>query len=101
MAFIDCVSVRGRMLVLWLKWIEGLGERFERMVGLYIQQIIDAPENYHYGKAPYKEVSTEVFPYVIVYKINKRKKAIFISAIYNTKRNPKYKYRKLQGSLLR
>jgi len=80
------------------QWYEkekkGLGARFERMVGLHVQQIIDAPENYHYSKAPYREVATEVFPYVIVYKINKRKKLIFISAIYHTKRNPKYKYRK-------
>ena len=80
------------------QWYEkeqkGLGARFERMVGLHIQQISDAPENYHYSKVPYREVSTEGFPYVIVYKINKRKKLIFISAIYHTKRNPKYKYRK-------
>ena len=40
------------------------------------------------------KVATEIFPYVIVYKINKRKKLIYISAIYHTKRNPKYKYRK-------
>jgi hypothetical protein len=64
------------------------------MVGLRIQQITDAPESYHYCKAPYREVATEIFPYVIVYKINKRKKMIYISAIYHTKRNPKYKYRK-------
>ena len=80
------------------QWYEkeqkGLGARFERMVGFYIQKIIDAPENYHYSKDPYREVSTEIFPYVIVYKINKRKKLIFVSAIYHTKRNPKYKYRK-------
>ena len=81
------------------QWYEreqkGLGARFERMVGLYIQKILGAPENNHYGKAPYREVSIEIFPYVIVYKINKRKKLIFVSAIYHTKRNPKYKYRKL------
>jgi hypothetical protein len=73
---------------------EGLGARFERMVGLDIQQIADGPENYHYSKVPYREVSTEVFPFVMVYKINKRKKLIFISPIYHTKRNPTYKYRK-------
>lgn len=57
------------------QWYEkeqkGLGARFERMVGLHIQQIADAPENYRYSKTPYRELSTEVFPYVIVYKINK------------------------------
>ena len=80
------------------QWYEkeqkGLGERFERMIGLHIQQIAAGPENYHYSKAPYREVSTDVFPYVIVYKIDKRKRLIFVSAIYHTKRNPKYKYRK-------
>jgi len=80
------------------QWYEnekkGLGARFERMVGLQIQRIIDAPENYHYSKGLYREASTEIFPYVIVYKINKREKLIFVSAIYHTKRNPRYKYRK-------
>jgi hypothetical protein len=73
---------------------ERVSGRFERMVGLSIQKIIDAPENNHYGKAPYREIAAEIFPYLIVYKINKRKKLIYISAIYHTKRNPKYKYRK-------
>lgn len=40
------------------QWYEkeqkGLGARFEKMVGLYIQKIIDAPENNHYGKPPYR-----------------------------------------------
>lgn len=40
------------------QWYEkeqkGLGARFERMVGLHIQQIANAPENYHYSKVPYR-----------------------------------------------
>jgi hypothetical protein len=73
---------------------EGLGERFEKMVEKQVEQIIQHPENYHISKASYREVSTEVFPYTIVYKLNKRKKLIYISAIYHNKRNPQHKYRK-------
>ncbi len=80
------------------QWYElaqkGLGERFEKMVEKRLEQIVQYPENYHISKASYREVSTEVFPYTIVYKLNKRKKLIYISAVYHTKRNPLRKYRK-------
>jgi hypothetical protein len=45
----------------------GLGERFEKMVEKELQKIAQNPEFYGGGKAKYREVSTEVFPYRIVY----------------------------------
>lgn len=80
------------------QWYEneqkGLGQRFEKMVDHRLQMISQNPENYHLCKAPYREVAVEFFPYTIVYKMNKRKKTVFITAIYHTKRSPRYKYRK-------
>ncbi len=72
----------------------GLGERFETMVEKRLEQIAEHPEFYHIGKAPFREVAVEFFPYCIVYKFNKRKKQINISSIYHTKRHPRHKYRK-------
>ncbi len=41
---------------------KGLGERFEKMVEQGLQKIAQNPEFYSTIKAPYREVSTEVFP---------------------------------------
>ena len=80
------------------KWYEneqkGLGERFERLVELKLQQITLHPENYGFSKGGFRETSIDIFPYTIVYKIFKRKNLIYVSAIYHTKRNPRNKYRK-------
>ena len=73
---------------------KGLGDRFEKMVEHQLLKIIQQPEHYHISKRPYREAAVDFFPYTIVYKINKKKKVIYISAIYHTKRNPKYKFRK-------
>lgn len=80
------------------KWYEqeqkGLGERFEQQVEQKIKQILLHPENYGISKSGYRETMVEIFPYTIVYKFLKRKKIIYICAVYHAKRNPKTKYRK-------
>ncbi len=73
---------------------KGLGERFEKMVEQCLQKIALNPENYGISKVPYREASTGVFPYTIVYKLNKKKKLVYVAAIYHAKRNPGDKYRK-------
>ena len=72
----------------------GLGVRFEKITDQTLLQISQAPENFGFSKVPFREATIKGFPYTIVYKLNKRKRHIFISAIYHTKRNPKRKYRK-------
>lgn len=80
------------------RWYEqerrGLGERLEKMVEQRLSQIRLHPEHYRISKAPYREVSVDVFPYTIVYKLDKKGKLITISAVYHNKRNPRRKYRK-------
>ncbi|MBD0279158.1 MAG: type II toxin-antitoxin system RelE/ParE family toxin [Flavisolibacter sp.] len=39
-------------------------------------------------------MSVKIFPYLIIYRIHKRKKVIAIVSIFHTRRHPKNKYRK-------
>ncbi len=75
---------------------EGLGERFESMVKKCLSRILDNPEIYGFSKGSYREALIDVFPYTIVYKVTKREKAIYISAIYHTSRNFRKKYRRMK-----
>jgi plasmid stabilization system protein ParE len=74
---------------------KGLGERFMRAIRGKIESLSEHPETYSSkSRADYREAAAEIFPYIIVYKIYKSKKEIFISAIYHTSRHPKRKYRR-------
>jgi plasmid stabilization system protein ParE len=74
---------------------EGLGERFIVAVRKKIEAIISNPEVYgSKGKKEFREAMVEGFPYIIVYKLRKRKEQIFISSIHHAKKHPKHKYRK-------
>jgi plasmid stabilization system protein ParE len=79
----------------WL-WYEGeqpgLGTRFEDEVYKKIEFIRDNPEIYP-NKNLYKEAVINGFPFIIVYKINKRKKSLFIVSVFHTSRHPKRKLR--------
>lgn len=72
---------------------EGLGTRFESMVEKKLERIQDNPEIFGYTKGLYREALVDVFPYTIVYKVDKRRRAVYISAIYHTSRNPVKKFR--------
>ncbi len=73
---------------------EGLGDRFEQMVERKLKQISEHPEHYAITKSSYREASLEVFPFRVVFMVKKKRKQIYVSAIYHTKRNPRYKYRR-------
>ena len=73
----------------------GLGERFIKAIRIKIEDIVKHPE--HYGsrdRKEFREAQVDTFPYLIVYKINKRKKLIHISSIHDMRRDPRKKYRK-------
>jgi len=72
----------------------GLGLHFEKMVEDRLQKIVEHPEHYGMVKKPFREVSIDVFPFVIVYKFNKKHKSIYISSVFHTSRNTRSKYRK-------
>lgn len=74
---------------------KGLGERFLNAVRKKIEEIVLIPEAYgSKGHKKFREAEVNIFPYLIVYKLNKRKKEIYISSIHHSKKHPRKKYRK-------
>jgi mRNA-degrading endonuclease RelE of RelBE toxin-antitoxin system len=81
--------------ILWYKkQKEGLGNGFFLSVETIIKLIQSRPETFGYSRKPFREALVTFFPYTIVYKIHKRKQAIYISAVYHTSRNPHKKFRR-------
>ena len=73
----------------------GLGERFTEAVRQKLEEISLNPEIF--GKTNsriFREASLDNFPYLIVYKISKRRNEIYISSIHHTMKHPGKKYRK-------
>jgi plasmid stabilization system protein ParE len=72
----------------------GLGERFIKAVRFKVDEIVQHPETYgSRDRKMFREAQLDFFPYLIVYKIHKRKREIFIASIHHTKRQPRKKYR--------
>ncbi|MBS1935209.1 MAG: type II toxin-antitoxin system RelE/ParE family toxin, partial [Bacteroidetes bacterium] len=42
----------------------------------------------------YREAILSIFPFIVIYRINKKKKIVFIISVFHSKRNPKRKYLK-------
>ncbi|MBO9202152.1 MULTISPECIES: type II toxin-antitoxin system RelE/ParE family toxin [Niastella] len=60
-----------------------------------IKQIQQNPEAYSSkGVKSFREAEVDRFPYLVVYKISKSKKEIYITSIHHTKKHPRKKYRK-------
>ncbi len=80
------------------KWYEdrqpGLGEKFKRQIYDCIKIIEEHPERYPERKKKYREGFVNIFPYLLIYRIYKRKKIIAILSVFHTGRNPKKKYTK-------
>ena len=74
---------------------QGLGDRFMKAVRFTIEQIFQQPEIFSCrGNRLFREAKINFFPYVIVYRVIKQSKTIFIVSIHHTKKNPRKKYRK-------
>jgi plasmid stabilization system protein ParE len=80
------------------KWYEdrqdGLGDRFTQLVFAKIEEIQHDPGKGIVRQRNWYEARIKIFPFLLIYKIDKRKKQVFISSIFHTSRNPKIKYRK-------
>ena len=77
------------------QWYEerqpGLGDRFLKEVVTKIKLIEQQPERYPTRFKSYKETPVAVFPFLIIYRLNTRKKIIRIVSVFNTSLNPKRK----------
>jgi hypothetical protein len=71
-----------------------LGDRFISSVNKRISQIAQNPERYPKKKGNYREVGTDVFPYIIIYEVIKKENVVFVSYIFHTRRNPGLKFKR-------
>ncbi len=89
-------KARLELLDSWI-WYEdrqvGLGDRFKAEVYKAVQQIEQNPERYPVKKKPYHEKLLDVFPYLIIYRIDKNDRTIAIVSIFHAKRHPRWKYK--------
>src|SRR5689334_17026680 len=81
------------------EWYEdkqkGLGERFIPTVFKKINEILVNPEVYgRRSNKSHREAEVDTFPYLVVYRISKRRKEIYITSIHHMKKHPRKKYRK-------
>lgn len=80
----------------WI-WYEdrqfGLGDRFLKEITDHVQKIEQSPNRFPTRFKSYKEAALPVFPFLIIYRINVKKKLIRIVSIFHTSRNPKKKYK--------
>lgn len=70
----------------------GLGDRFVDELLHKVRAIQQEPELFSNKYKFYREVKLAVFPMLIIYRINKRKKVIRIVAVFHTSRDRKGKY---------
>jgi plasmid stabilization system protein ParE len=70
-----------------------LGDRFVEEVTSKIRLIEQNPERYPTPYKSYKETSLNIFPFLIIYRINRKKKSIRIVSVFHTSLNPSKKYK--------
>lgn len=78
------------------EWYEdrqrGLGDRFLKELKNRISLIEQNPDRYPSRYKSFKETSIPVFPFLIIYRISKKKKVVRIVSVFHTSLNPKQKY---------
>ena len=67
--------------------------RFVKEVILQIRLIEQNPGRYLTRYKSYKETSVHVFPFLIIYRINHKKKSVRIVSVFHTSLNPKKKFK--------
>lgn len=73
----------------------GLGERFENAVRQKLHQISNQPEAFgSRSNRKFREARLNFFPFLVIFKIRKRSREIYVGAIHHTSRDPRKKYRK-------
>jgi plasmid stabilization system protein ParE len=77
------------------EWYEekqsGLGDQFKNEVAKKIRTVVENPLHYPV-KGKYREAQTDVFPFLIVFKFDKKANMIVIVSVFHTSRHPKRKH---------
>ncbi len=71
---------------------QGLGQRFMDELVHKLRQIESNPEQYSVKYRQYREVLVSVFPVVIIYRIHKKKRSIYVVSVFHTSRDHRTKY---------
>lgn len=71
---------------------QGLGDRFVKEVTNRIREIERNPERYPNRFRTYRETTVKTFPYIIIYRVNKRQKSVRVISVFHTARKPGKKY---------
>lgn len=84
------------LLEAWI-WYEekqtNLGDRFKDEVYKRVRQIEENPYRYPEKKKHFRETMITVFPFKIIYRVNRKNKQIAIVSIFHVSRNPQRKYK--------
>lgn len=97
-AYISILSTRAQKEITqaW-EWYEErqqtLGDRFIKEVINKLRLIEQNPERYPTRYKSYKETSVNVFSFVIIYRINRKKRSVRIVSVFHTSLNPSKKYK--------
>ena len=88
------LKARLELLEAW-EWYEdkqsGLGDRFKQYVYNCISIIEQHPERYPERRKNYREAIVKIFPYLIIYRVHKKRKVIAIVSVFHTRRSPRKK----------
>jgi plasmid stabilization system protein ParE len=97
-AFSGILSIRAQKEIIeaW-EWYEerqqGLGDRFIKELTDRIRLVEQNPDRYPTRYKSYKETPVPVFPFLIIYRLNRKKKLVRIVSVFHTSLNPKKKFK--------
>lgn len=97
-AFSGILSIRAQKEIIeaW-EWYEerqqGLGDRFIKELTRRIRLIEKNPDRYPTRHKSYKETPVPVFPFLVIYRLNRKKKLVRIVSVFHTSLNPKKKFK--------
>ena len=81
-----------------LQWYEnrstGLGVKFIEAISNKLNEISIHPDRYAKRIDEFREVSTNIFPYILIYEFLPKEKVVFVSYVFHSKRNPTLKYKR-------
>jgi plasmid stabilization system protein ParE len=84
-------KTRKELAASW-SWYEdrktGLEDRFINIVMDKVLQIGKTPDHYPKRIKNYHEAIVPVFPYLIIYRVNKKKKVVAIVSVFHIRRSP-------------
>ena len=88
-------KARRELIEAW-KWYEarqiGLGDKFKSQIDACIKSIVANPERYPERLTNFREGAVKIFPYLLIYRIQKKKKLISIVSVFHTRRSPSNKF---------